>query len=68
MLDDLERHSHDTTTSVIGSRSCSTSLAGVTRTIDAESSGHRTPTFAAWWEGVDRSAQQTIQDVRNAEL
>jgi hypothetical protein len=24
-------------------------LAGVTRTIHAESSGHRTPEFAAWW-------------------
>jgi hypothetical protein len=43
-------------------------LAGVTRTIAAESSGYRTPAFGAWWEGVDRSAQQTIQEMRNAEL
>jgi hypothetical protein len=43
-------------------------LAGVTRTIDTESRGHRTPAFAAWWREVDRSAQQTMQEMRNAEL
>jgi hypothetical protein len=43
-------------------------LAGVTRTINAESSGHRTPEFGAWWVTVDRSAQQVMQEMPNAEL
>ena len=45
-----------------------TSSPGVTRTSDCESSGHRTPEFAAWWATADRSAQQSIQEMRNAEL
>jgi hypothetical protein len=43
-------------------------LAGVTRTINSESSGDRTPEFGKWWAGVDRSAQQAIQEMRTAEL
>jgi hypothetical protein len=54
--------------SAIGFRSYSTSLPGSPGMIDTETRGHRTPAFAAWWRGVDRSAQQTIQEMRNAEL
>lgn len=44
-------------------------LAGVTRMIDEEESkGHRTAEFGTWWKTVDRSAQQAIQEMRNAEL
>jgi hypothetical protein len=42
--------------------------AGVTRMIDTKTSGYRTPAFAAWWAGVDRSAQREIQEMRNSEL
>jgi hypothetical protein len=68
MLDDLERHSSDTTAFRDRFPYVLDLLAGVTRTIDTESSGHRIPAFAAWWEAVDRSAQQTIQEMRNVEL
>ena len=54
--------------SVTGSRTCSILLAGVARTIHTESSVHRAPEFAAWWRTADRSAQQSIHDMRNAEL
>jgi hypothetical protein len=43
-------------------------LDGVTRTIHSESRGHRSPEFVAWWSTVDRSAQQSIHEMRNAEL
>ena len=43
-------------------------LAGITRTIDDESRGHRTQAFATWWPGIDRTSQDTIQELRNAEL
>jgi hypothetical protein len=68
MLDDLAHHIHDTTDFRDRLPYVLDLLAGVTRTIDTESSGHRTPAFAAWWEAIDRSAQQTIQEMRNAEL
>jgi hypothetical protein len=68
MLADLERHSNDTTNFRDRLPFVLDLLAGATRTIDAESTGHRTPAFAAWWGSVDRSAQQTIQEMRNAEL
>ena len=68
MLDDLARHSHDTTDFRDRLPYVLDLLAGVTRTIDTESRGHRKQAFAAWWGGVDRSAQQTIQEMRNAEL
>jgi hypothetical protein len=51
MLDDLERHSHDTTNFRDRLPFVLDLLAGVTRTIDAESSGHRTPAFAACGRG-----------------
>jgi len=35
---------------------------------DGTSKRHRTPAFGAWWGAIDRSAQQTIQEMRNAEL
>jgi hypothetical protein len=68
MLDNLERQSHDTTDFRDRLPYVLDLLAGVTRTIDTESRGQRTPAFAAWWRGVDRSVQQTIQEMRNAEL
>jgi hypothetical protein len=68
MLDDLERHSHDTTDFRDRLPYVLDLLAGVTRTIDTESSGHGTSVFAAWWGAVGCSAQQTIQEMRNAEL
>jgi hypothetical protein len=42
--------------------------AGVTRMINEETKGRRTPAFGAWWARVDRSAQREIQEMRNAEL
>jgi hypothetical protein len=68
MLDDLERHSNDTTDFRDRLPFVLDLLAMVTRMIDTESHGHRTPAFAAWWRGVDRFAQKTIQEMRNAEL
>jgi hypothetical protein len=43
-------------------------LAGVTRSIDDESKGRRTPEFGMWWTQVDQTARQSIQEMRNAEL
>ena len=43
-------------------------LDGVARTIHSESRDHRTAEFTAWWDTVDRSAQQSIHEMRNAEL
>jgi hypothetical protein len=68
MLDDLERHSHNPVAFRDRIPYVLDLLAGVTRTIHAESSGHRTPEFADWWGAVDRSAQQSIHEMRNAEL
>jgi hypothetical protein len=68
MLTDLARHSHDTTDLRDRLPYVLDLLAGVSRTVDTESRGHRRPAFAAWWGGVDRSAQQTIHEMRNAEL
>jgi hypothetical protein len=68
MLDDLERHRNDMTAFSDRLPYVLDLLAGVTRMIGAESSGHRTPVFGAWWGGVDRSAQEAIQEMRNAEL
>jgi hypothetical protein len=68
MLDDLQGHTlssiafHDRIPYVLDL------LAGVTRTIDDESRGHRTAQFSSWWMEVDRSIQKSIQDMRNAEL
>jgi hypothetical protein len=45
MLDDLERHSFDTTEFRDRIPYVLDLLAGVTRTIDDESRGHRTPQF-----------------------
>jgi hypothetical protein len=68
MLDDLNRYTLDS----VGFRDripyVLDLLAGVTRTIHSESSGYRTPEFAAWWASVDRSAQRVIQAMRNVEL
>jgi hypothetical protein len=68
MLDDLERHNNDTTDFRDRLPFVLDLLAGITRMIDTESRGHRTPAFAAWWSRVDRPAQHTIQEMRNAEL
>lgn len=68
MLDDLARHSHDPVAFRDRVPYVLDLLAGVTRTTHAESSGHRTPEFAAWWGTADRSAQQSIHEMRNAEL
>jgi hypothetical protein len=40
----------------------------VTRSVDAETKGSRTPAFSAWWKTVDRPAQQAINEMRNTEL
>jgi hypothetical protein len=68
MLSDLARHSLDS----VGFRDripyVLDLLAAITRTINGESSGHRTPEFGAWWADVDRSVQRVIQQMRNAEL
>jgi hypothetical protein len=68
MLDDLARHTLDSVAFRDRIPYVLDLLAGVTRTIHAESSGHRTPEFGTWWASVDRSAQQSIQEMRNAEL
>jgi hypothetical protein len=41
---------------------------GVTRMINEETKGQRTPTFGMWWANQDRSAQQAIHEMRTAEL
>jgi hypothetical protein len=41
---------------------------GVTRMMDRETTGHRTPAFGMWWANQDRSAQQAIHEMRTAEL
>ncbi|MFI6073895.1 hypothetical protein ACIA5C_20205 [Actinoplanes sp. NPDC051343] len=68
MLQDLARHGADS----VGFRDripyVLDLMAGVTRTIDAESHGHRTAAFSAWWTNLDRAEQRAITDIRNAEL
>lgn len=68
MLDDLSQHSHDSVAFRDRIPYVLDLLAGVTRTIDAESRGSRTPAFGLWWASFDRSAQAAIQEMRNAEL
>ena len=68
MLGDLIRHAHDTVALRDRIPYVLDLLAGVTRSIDVESKGQRTPEFAAWWADVDRSKQQEIHEMRNAEL
>jgi hypothetical protein len=68
MLDDLARHSADVGALRDRLPYVLDLLSGVTRSIHAESRGRRTPRFTAWWNSVDRSAQQAIQEMRNAEL
>ncbi|WP_433498130.1 hypothetical protein ACQP1K_24995 [Sphaerimonospora sp. CA-214678] len=43
-------------------------LAGVTRSIADESKGQRSNKFSAWWNGIDRSIQKEITELRHAEL
>jgi hypothetical protein len=43
-------------------------LAGITRSIDEETRGHRSTQFASWWTTTDRSMQQAITELRHAEL
>jgi hypothetical protein len=68
MLDDLARHSADLEALRDRLPYVLDLLSGVTRVIDTESRGHRIPAFSAWWNTMDRSAQQAIQEMRNAEL
>jgi hypothetical protein len=68
MLDDLARHSADVDALRDRLPYVLDLLSGVTRVIDAESRGHRSTVFSAWWNTVDRSAQGAIQEMRNAEL
>jgi hypothetical protein len=68
MLDDLGRYSADLDALRDRLPYVLDLLSGVTRSIDAESKGRRTPAFSAWWKTVDRSAQQAIKEMRNAEL
>jgi hypothetical protein len=68
MLDDLARHSADVDALRDRLPYVLDLLSGVTRMIDTESRGRRTPAFSTWWDAVDRSAQQAIQEMRNAEL
>jgi hypothetical protein len=68
MLDDLARHSADLDALRDRLPYVLDLLSGVTRSIDAENKGRRTPAFSAWWKTVDRSAQQAINEMRNAEL
>jgi len=68
MLDDLARHSADVDALRDRLPYALDLLSGVTRMIDTESRGHRTTAFSTWWDAVDRSAQQAIQEMRNAEV
>jgi len=68
MLDDLARHSADVDALRDRLPYVLDLLSGVTRVIDAESRGRRSTVFSAWWNTVDRSAQEAIQEMRNAEL
>jgi uncharacterized protein YukE len=68
MLDDLARHAANTGALRDRLPYVLDLLSGVTRTIEAERKGHRTPAFSSWWKSVDRSAQQAIHEMRNAEL
>jgi hypothetical protein len=68
MLDDLVRHAHDTVALRDRIPYVLDLMDGVTRTINAESKGCRTPEFVTWWATVDRSAQQVIHEMRVAEL
>jgi hypothetical protein len=68
MLDDLARHSADVDALRDRLPYVLDLLSGVTRVIDAESRGHRSMVFSTWWHTVDRSAQEAIQEMRNAEL
>jgi len=40
---------------------------GVTRMMDRETTGHRTPAFGMLWANQDRSAQQAIHEMRTAD-
>lgn len=68
MLDDLARHSANTIAFRDRIPYVLDLLAGVTRTISRESSGHRTQAFADWWSTADRSSQQAMEEMRHAEL
>jgi hypothetical protein len=68
MLDDLAHHRGSTVAFRDRIPYVLDLLAGVTRTIAKESSGHRTQQFAYWWATADRSAQQAIEEMRHAEL
>jgi hypothetical protein len=68
MLDDLARHSADFDALRDRLLYVLDLVSGVTRSIGAESKGRRTPAFSAWRKTVDRSAQQAINEMRNAEL
>jgi hypothetical protein len=41
---------------------------GVTRMINEETDGRRTPAFGMWWANQDRSARDAVHEMRNAEL
>jgi hypothetical protein len=68
MLDDLSRHADDE----VGFRDrlpyVLDLLAGVTRCINDESKGYRSSQFGSWWKTADRTMQEAIQELRNAEL
>ena len=68
MLDDLVRYSNDPVAFRDRVPGVLALLAVVTSTIASESSGHRTAEFGTWWASVDRSAQESIQEMRTAEL
>jgi hypothetical protein len=67
LLDHLAGHAHDTVALRDHLPYVLDLLAGVTRMIDSESKGRRTPQFGQWWATVDCSTQ-AIQEMRNAEL
>ena len=68
MFQDLVEHSADSTGFRDRIPYVLDLLAGVTRTLDAESHGHRTAAFSDWWTALDRAEQKAIAEMRNAEL
>jgi hypothetical protein len=41
---------------------------GVTRMVNEETKGRRTPAFGIWWANQDRSAQQAIHEMQRQPL
>ncbi|GLX09427.1 hypothetical protein [Microbispora sp. NBRC 16548] len=68
MLDDLKIHTQDEVAFRDRLPYVLDLLAGVTRSIDDESKGQRSNKFSAWWNGIDRSMQKEITELRHSEL